>query len=82
MFGHYLPNKNEDATVVPKSKFHELNQGLQAQMSSAIGDQKLRLSSGAQFKAGKSMFPEPEGNRTCSMELLHFRSSLHNLEPV
>ena len=64
MFGHYLPNKNEDATVVPKSKFHELNQGLQAQMSSAIGDQKLRLSS----RGGKLMFPdpEPEGIRTCS----------------
>ena len=27
MFGHYLPNKNEDATVAPKSKFRELNKG-------------------------------------------------------
>jgi len=24
MFEHYLPNKNEDATVAPKSKFREL----------------------------------------------------------
>jgi len=28
MFGHYLPNKNEGATVDPKSKFRELNKGL------------------------------------------------------
>ena len=28
MFGHYLPNKNEGATVVPKSKIRELNKGL------------------------------------------------------
>ena len=28
MFGHYLTNKNEDATVAPKSKFRELNKGL------------------------------------------------------
>ena len=28
MFGHYLPNKNEGATVAPKSKFRELNKGL------------------------------------------------------
>ena len=27
MFGHYLPNKNEGATVAPKSKFRELNMG-------------------------------------------------------
>jgi len=27
MFGHYLPNKNEGATVAPKSKFWELNKG-------------------------------------------------------
>ena len=27
MFEHYLPNKNEDATVAPKSKFRELNEG-------------------------------------------------------
>ena len=27
MFGHYLPNKNEGATVDPKSKFRELNKG-------------------------------------------------------
>jgi hypothetical protein len=25
---HYLLNKNEDATVSPNSKFHELNKGL------------------------------------------------------
>jgi len=28
MFEHYLPNKNEGATVAPKSKFLELNKGL------------------------------------------------------
>jgi len=28
MFGHYLPNKNEGATVDPKSKFRELHKGL------------------------------------------------------
>jgi len=28
MFEHYLPNKNERATVAPKSKFLQLNQGL------------------------------------------------------
>ena len=28
MFEHYLPNKNEHATVAPKSKFMELNKGL------------------------------------------------------
>jgi len=28
MFGHYLPNKNEGATIAPKSKFRELNKGL------------------------------------------------------
>jgi len=27
MFGHYLPNKNEGATVVPKSKIRKLNKG-------------------------------------------------------
>ena len=27
MFGHYLPNKNEGATVAPKSQFRELNKG-------------------------------------------------------
>jgi len=27
MFGHYLPNKNEGATLAPNSKFHELNKG-------------------------------------------------------
>ena len=27
MFEHYLPNKNEGATVAPKSKFRELNKG-------------------------------------------------------
>jgi len=27
MFEHYLPNKNEGATVVPKSKIRELNKG-------------------------------------------------------
>ena len=27
MFEHYLPNKNERATVAPKSKFTQLNQG-------------------------------------------------------
>ena len=27
MFGYYLPNKNEGATVDPKSKFRELNKG-------------------------------------------------------
>ena len=27
MFGHYLPNKNEGATVASKSKFRELNNG-------------------------------------------------------
>ena len=27
MFGHYLPNKNEGATVAPNSKFRELNKG-------------------------------------------------------
>ena len=43
-----------------------------------LGTKNWGCPPGAQFKAGKSMFPEPEGNRTCSMELLHFRSSLHN----
>ena len=28
MFEHYLPNKNERATVAPKSKFRELNKGI------------------------------------------------------
>jgi len=28
MFEHYLPNKNERATVAPKSKFTQLNKGL------------------------------------------------------
>ena len=28
MFEYYLPNKNKGATVVPKSKFRELNKGL------------------------------------------------------
>ena len=28
MFKHYLPNKNERATVAPKSKFTQLNKGL------------------------------------------------------
>ena len=28
MFGHYLSNKNEGATVAPKSKFRELNKAL------------------------------------------------------
>jgi len=28
MFEYYLPNKNEGATVAPKSKFCELNKGL------------------------------------------------------
>ena len=28
MFGQYLPNKNEGATVDPKSKFRELNKGV------------------------------------------------------
>jgi len=27
MFEHYLPNKNERATVAPKSKFTQLNKG-------------------------------------------------------
>ena len=27
MFGHYLPNKSEGATVAPNSKFRELNKG-------------------------------------------------------
>jgi len=27
MFEHYLPNKNEGATVAPKSKFRKLNKG-------------------------------------------------------
>jgi len=27
MFEHYLPNKNESATVAPRSKFRELNKG-------------------------------------------------------
>ena len=27
MFEHYLSNKNERATVAPKSKFRELNKG-------------------------------------------------------
>jgi len=27
MFGYYLPNKNEDATVAPNFKFRELNKG-------------------------------------------------------
>ena len=28
MFEHYLPNKNERATVAPKSKFLQLNEVL------------------------------------------------------
>ena len=30
MFGHYLPNKNECATVAPNFKFRELNEALAA----------------------------------------------------
>jgi len=30
MFEYYLPNKNEGATVAPKSKFCELNKSLGA----------------------------------------------------
>ena len=33
MFGHYLPNKNEDATIDPKSKFHELNRVFESYFS-------------------------------------------------
>ena len=36
MFEHYLPNKNEYATVAPKSKFRELNKGLALETPSYI----------------------------------------------
>ena len=32
MFEHYLSNKNERATVAPKSKFCKLNKGIVAHM--------------------------------------------------
>ena len=36
MFEHYLPNKNERATVAPKSKFTQLNKGIV--IEGVIGD--------------------------------------------
>ena len=41
MFEHYLSNKNERATVAPKSKFRELNKG----QSKARQDLKLPTTS-------------------------------------
>ena len=38
MFEHYLPNKNEGATVAPKSKFRELNKGLFVCSTPLLGD--------------------------------------------
>ena len=35
MFGHYLLNKNEGATVAPKSKIRELNKGLGTDLTPA-----------------------------------------------
>ena len=38
MFKHYLPNKNERATVAPKSKFLQLNKGLGNQLKKLLED--------------------------------------------
>ena len=43
MFGHYLPNKNEGATVDPKSKFRELNKAKRCHHRNFIYEQKIAI---------------------------------------
>ena len=43
MFGYYLPNKNEGATVAPKSKIRELNKGWITCHVDKIGDMTVWL---------------------------------------
>ena len=42
MFEHYLPNKNESAIIVLKSKFHELNKALVSYQTFSHGLQPKR----------------------------------------
>ena len=66
MFGHYLPNKNEGATVVPNSKFRELNKG---SIDTGIGPD-LELTSRLRYDMLRgSIKPSRLGSRPCILAM-------------